>query len=215
MFRSATMPRLPLRSLCGLCAFARVPAPSAFGEACQSLQPFFPDHDRALQNTSQRPRGCGPFIISIPQRQAQKGLAAAKRQLNQQSWFWMWCNMRSPLLCSGSRQMAAANGVAVCPAHIIPHTFFEKKVCPKTLAGFSEAYLKKGFGEKPYSAEPQTAGQAPRLYRPHREGYGRRRTRLTGKPCRNRSATCGWAGTRRGRRGFDTSLFAHRGGRDR
>ena len=94
----------------------------------------------------------------IPQQQAHSGLAAAKRQLNQQSWFWMWCNMRSPPLCSGSRQMAAANGVAVCPAHIIPHTFFEKKVCPKTLAGFSEAYLKKGFGEKPYSAEPQTAG---------------------------------------------------------
>ena len=115
------MPRLPLRSLCGLCAFVRVPAPSASGEACQSLQPFFPDHDRALQNTSQRPRGSGPFLISIPQRQAQKGLAAAKRQLNQQSWFWMWCNMRSPLLCSGSRHKGAANGVAVCTAHIVPY----------------------------------------------------------------------------------------------
>ena len=58
--------------------------------------------------------------VIIPQRQALSGLAAAKRQLNQQSWFWLWCNMRSPLLCSGSRQMAAANGAAVCPAVMIP-----------------------------------------------------------------------------------------------
>ncbi|WP_162614227.1 hypothetical protein [Anaerotruncus colihominis] len=54
--------------------------------------------------------------------------------------------------------MAAANGFVVCTAHIIPHTFFEKKVCPKTLAGCAETFLKKGFGEKLYSAAPQTAG---------------------------------------------------------
>ncbi|NBI79435.1 hypothetical protein D3Z39_11280 [Anaerotruncus colihominis] len=60
------------------------------------------------------------FAVIIPQRQALLGLSAAKRQRNRLCRFWLWCNMRSPLLCSGRRRMAATNGFAVCTAHIIP-----------------------------------------------------------------------------------------------
>ena len=60
------------------------------------------------------------FVVIIPQQQALSGLPAAKRQRNRLCRFWLWCNMRSPLLCSGRRQTAATNGKAVCPAHIIP-----------------------------------------------------------------------------------------------
>ena len=55
----------------------------------------------------------------IPQRRALLGLSAAKRQVNRLGRFRLWCNMRSPLLCSGCSHLTPANGKAVCPAHII------------------------------------------------------------------------------------------------
>ncbi|OUP68149.1 hypothetical protein B5F11_14605 [Anaerotruncus colihominis] len=66
-------------------------------------------------------------LMIIPQQQAHSGLPAAKRQGNRQSRFWLWCNMRNPLLCSVCRHMAAANGFVVCTAHIIPHSFLKEK----------------------------------------------------------------------------------------
>ncbi|NBI80133.1 hypothetical protein D3Z39_14935 [Anaerotruncus colihominis] len=51
------------------------------------------------------------------------------------------------------------------------HTFFEKKVCQKTLAGCA---ANRGAGAAFIQAAPRTEGQALHLYRLRREQRGRR-----------------------------------------
>ncbi|WP_290880814.1 hypothetical protein, partial [Anaerotruncus sp.] len=45
--------------------------------------------------------------------------------------------MRSPLLCSGRRRTAAANGKAVCSAHIVPYSFSNYHQKAAGTCGFS------------------------------------------------------------------------------